>query len=431
MSNAARVEDEVTGNEVAPQRWRVNDPEQAMPAPRLSDVPAAVLSSDSEALAAAHEMAALFGREAALRDREGFLPVEEIDAFSQSGLWAMTIPRRYGGARVSYATVLECIAIIAAADPCLGQMPHNHLAFIEQLLAEGSEQQKAFFFGRIMKGMRLGNAMAELAGKTVNDYGTLIRPATDGYVISGRKFYATCALLAHMVVVVAHNPEDGGYYFAYLDRDAPGLTVVNDWSSFGQRTTASGTVLLDNVPVPASRVVVARTSEGPPTVFGPVNQALLAAVDAGIARGAFEDMIAFVRGKSRAWIDGDQQRASDDPFTIAAVGDLQIRLRGAELLLQRAGNAIDDALADTTEESVAAASIATAEARIATTEAALAAANKLFELAGARSTLQDFNFDRHWRNARVHTLHDPVRWKYFHVGNYYLNGVPPKRGGYI
>jgi hypothetical protein len=55
----------------------------------------------------------------------------------------------------------------------------------------------------------------------------------------------------------------------------------------------------------------------------------------------------------------------------------------------------------------------TAEAKVLTTEVAIQATNKLFELAGTRSTLAQHNFDRHWRNARAHTLHDPVRWKYF------------------
>ena len=68
-----------------------------------------------------------------------------------------------------------------------------------------------------------------------------------------------------------------------------------------------------------------------------------------------------------------------------------------------------------------------AEAKVLTTEIAILATNKLHELGGTRSTLGQYNFDRHWRNARTHTLHDPVRWKYFHVGNHLLNGVAPPR----
>jgi alkylation response protein AidB-like acyl-CoA dehydrogenase len=114
-------------------------------------------------------------------------------------------------------------------------------------------------------------------------------------------------------------------------------------------------------------------------------------------------------------------------FTIHAIGDLKIRLHAAEALLEEAGLAIDEAKADSSEPKVALATVKTAEAKALTTEIAVLATNKLFELSGTRSTLAQHNLDRHWRNARAHTLHDPVRWKYFHVGNYYLNGLSPPR----
>ena len=78
-----------------------------------------------------------------------------------------------------------------------------------------------------------------------------------------------------------------------------------------------------------------------------------------------------------------------------------------------------------TAQSAARASIAVAEAKVLTTEVSLLVSEKLFELAGSRATLAEFNLDRHWRNARTHTLHDPVRWKYAILGNYFLNGVDP------
>jgi alkylation response protein AidB-like acyl-CoA dehydrogenase len=133
----------------------------------------------------------------------------------------------------------------------------------------------------------------------------------------------------------------------------------------------------------------------------------------------------FVRTKSRPWIDSGKEKAAEDPFTISQIGDTQIRLHAAEMMLERAGRIIDEVLLDENPESIARASIAVAEAKVVTTEVAMHATNSLFELAGTSSTLGKYNFDRHWRNARVHTLHDPVRWKYFAVGDYVLNGTPP------
>ncbi|PLR19733.1 SfnB family sulfur acquisition oxidoreductase [Pantoea endophytica] len=404
---------------------KVNSQQPEAPVP-LPAEPAHIIRDDAEAIEIAQPLASEFARDAALRDREGILPLNELDAFSQSGLWAMAIPKIYGGAGVSWVTVAKVIAIISAADSALGQLPQNHLAGVAHLVADGSEAQKQELLGEVLAGLRWGNAFSEKNSRTVADFQTRFQREGDDVVINGEKFYATGALLAHRIHAVALDDQDRAHLIV-LDRNTPGVTIINNWSSFGQRTTASGTVLLENVRAPLSRVIPAYQAFERPTAAGPISQIIQAAVDVGIARGTVEDTLHFVRERSRPWIDSGQERASDDHFTLAAVGDLKIRLHAAEALLWRAGEAIDLALQQPDESTVAAATVATAEAKVLTTEIAILAGNKLFELAGTRSTLQEFNLDRHWRNARTHTLHDPVRWKYYHVGNYYLNGTPPPR----
>lgn len=201
--------------------------------------------------------------------------------------------------------------------------------------------------------------------------------------------------------------------------------MIDDWSGFGQRTTASGTVILDNVKVPKTHLVPGYKGYDKPTADGAIFQIIQVGVDVGIAEAAINDTLEFVRTRSRPWVDSGLDKASDDPYSIQAVGRLSLRLHAAEALQEKAGLAVDAAVAAPSAESVAKAQIAVAEAKILSTEIAIEATNTLFELAGTRSTLADHNFDRHWRNARVHTLHDPVRWKYAIVGNYVLNGVNP------
>jgi alkylation response protein AidB-like acyl-CoA dehydrogenase len=225
--------------------------------------------------------------------------------------------------------------------------------------------------------------------------------------------------------------DDGNTVLAFVRRDAEGLTVVDDWSGFGQRTTASGTVILDDVIVAPQNILPAYKAFAEPTTNGSLSQLIHSAIDLGIARAAVRETIRFVSSSSRPWADAHVERASDDPLTIVEVGNIEYRLHGAEALMERAAHYVDVAAADPNNDSVAEASIAVAEAKIATTEIALLAANKLFELSGAKSTLAKYALDRHWRNARTHTLHDPVRWKYHAVGNYYLNGIRPARHGWI
>lgn len=412
------------------ERPRVNCPDLRVPPCPLPAHPAKTIADHAEAVSVAKKMAAEFAEEAALRDREGYLPVDEIERYSQSGLWAITVPKAYGGPGLTFVTVTEVLKIISAVDPCLGQMPHNHFVFIEHLKTDGTEDQKRYFFGEVLKGIRFGNAMSELSKRPIHDMQTRLTSVPGGFLINGEKFYATCALLSHIVVIVARH-DDGGNYFAFADRTAEGLTIINDWSSFGQRTTASGTVVAKDVFVPSERVVPTPFGKGMPTPHGAANQILTGVVDLGIAKGALEETVGFIRKHSRAWQDSGKSNASEDPFTIAAVGDLAIRLHAAEVMMERAARLLDISFSDPSRENVAASSVATAEAKVLSAEVALATTNKLFELAGTRSTLATHNLDRHWRNARTHTLHDPVRWKFFHIGNYVLNDVNPPPSSFI
>lgn len=399
-------------------------------APRRPERPAHVIRDDNEAIQVAQRLAEGFAREASIRDRERRLPLQELDEFSQSGLWGINVPRAFGGAEVSYVTVAEVIKIVSAADPSIGQIPQNHLAVLDIIRLSADEDQKRFFFAEALRGVRLGNAFVESSSKHAGDFRTRITRRAEGFVLNGRKFYCSGALLAHLVPVAAVD-ESGKLFLAIAERNAPGLTIIDDWSSFGQRTTASGSVLLEDVPIPASHVVAAHRAYDQPTANGPVCQIIQAAIDAGIAKAAIADTIHFVRNHARPWIDSGQDHGYEDVHTIAQVGDLKIRLHAAEALLERSGRFVDAAIAQPDEDSVAAASIAVAEAKALTTEIAILATNRLFELAGTRSTLGDHNLDRHWRNARTHTLHDPVRWKYHAVGNYYLNQVKPPRHAWI
>lgn len=400
------------------------DASSGVPAVARLGTPAHVVRDDAEAIAIAERLAARFVKEAAYRDREPVWPLAELDAFSQRGLWSLNVPKRFGGPDLSYRIIVKVIDIIAAADPSLGQIPQNHIGVVAAIRTTSNEAQQAMLFRQVLEGVRFGNAFSEFGSKRAADFETTFVEDGDDVIVSGRKFYATGALLAHLVPIVALDDE-GRAFYAIADRAAPGLTVIDDWSAFGQRTTLSGTVVLDRVRVPKSHVVPGYKGYAEPTADGAIFQIIQVAVDTGIAAAAIAEAIAFVREKSRAWVDSGLEHARQDPYVIHAVGGLRLRRNATRALLDRAAAAVDEAVANPNAETVATAQITTAEAKILSTEIAIEATNKLFELAGTRSTLAEHGLDRHWRNARTHTLHDPVRWKYAIVGNYYLNGEKP------
>ena len=394
-------------------------------------LPAKVLRNDAEALQAARELAEVAREQAARRDQQRKLPWAEIELFTRSGLGSISVPKAYGGPDVSFATVAEVFRLISAADPALGQIPQNQFGMLQLLRLTASEAQQALIFRSVLDGWRIGNAGPERGTRDTLTLKARITRAGDSYRISGEKFYSTGALFAHWVAVKALDDE-GRQRLAFVRRGSPGLRIVDDWSGFGQRTTASGTVLLDQVPVDAELVIDNWRQRDIPNIQGAASQLIQAAIDAGIAEAAIDDAITFVREKSRPWIEANVDRASDDPYVIADIGRLKLELHAAEALLRKAARVLDEVNAAPIDAASAArASIAVAEAKVLTTEIALQASEKLFELAGSRATLAEFNLDRHWRNARVHTLHDPVRWKYHAVGAYHLNGTLPARHSWI
>lgn len=388
------------------------------------------IKSDGEAIAIAKALAREFATDAVERDRERRLPIAEIERASQSGLWAITVPNEYGGAGVSATTLAEVTAILSETDTNIGQIPQNHYYMVEALRLAGSQEQKRLYFGRILDGDRLGNAFTEIGTKTPVDYKTRLVQREGKFVLNGQKFYATGSLFAHIVVVVAKDETDR-VHIVFVERSTPGVQLIDDWSSFGQRSTGSGTVTLDDVEITPLQIVDHQRVFEEPTPMGPLAQIIHAAVQVGAARGAFDETVRFVRAYTRPFFELDIEHGYEDPHTIYAAGDVAIRVHAANALLRRAGERVDRATLDPTTETVAEASIAVAEVKAYATEVAQLASNKLIELGGARSTLENYGLDRFWRNARVHSLHDPARWKYHHIGNYYLNGQNPPRHGAI
>jgi alkylation response protein AidB-like acyl-CoA dehydrogenase len=202
----ATIEDDVTEFRPPPLRAR--------PARRIRD--------DAEALAVAEDISAKLAEGAAARDRDCTLPYEEVDFLSDAGLLAITVPKAYGGAGVNAGTVAHVIAALSRADGSIGQIPQNHFFMLEGLRLQGTEEQKRFFYGRVLAGERLGNALSETGTKTAHGHATRLSRDGSIYRLSGRKFYSTGVLFAHWVAVVA-NDENNASAIAFVPRDTKGI----------------------------------------------------------------------------------------------------------------------------------------------------------------------------------------------------------------
>ncbi|OBB88245.1 SfnB family sulfur acquisition oxidoreductase [Mycolicibacterium peregrinum] len=396
------------------------------------------ISSARAALAAAAQLSSSFAEEAGARDAHRALPHEQVRALKESGLLAVTVPADYGGLDVPVSVLAEVLRLIAHGDPSIGQIPHSHFTFLEALRLQGTPEQQAYFYGLVLDGALFANAQSERGPHPVDVDTTTLAPSGPGYVLDGRKYYSTGALFADWLIVRASRSDGSGLVptattpkaIAFVPRDAHGVEVVDDWDGMGQRTTASGTVTLDAVEVPAEHVVEFSPIFTRPTVYGARAQLLHAALDVGIATAALEEGVRQA-ANARPHFEASVSSAVEDPTLVQVAGELTVTVRGAQALLAEAARQIDAARADLTEDSAAAASIAVAIAKVAAARAAVEAGSALFEFGGTRSASASGNLSRYWRDARTHTLHDATRWKIRHIGNYTLSGTKPPRHGQL
>jgi len=374
------------------------------------------------------------------RDRSGGHAAAERVAIRDSGLLGLTIPRSAGGLGADWPTFYGVVRRLAQADSALAHVFAFHHLQIATVLLYGSEAQQRELLPRSQsEGWFWGNALNPLDTRLV---ATVV---TGGWQLDGQKSYASGSVGSDRLVVSAVAPRSNlemetqhppaGRLILHLDTRAPGVTVREDWDSFGQRQTDSGTVLFERVFVPQRDLL-----QGPDTPPTPratlrtlVSQLIMANLYIGLAQAAFEAGRRHTLEKSRPWLNGDADSLADEPLVQHRYGELWLQLRPAQLVTDAAAQQLQAAL-DAGDALTAAQrgelAVEVAEAKVLAHRAAMAISSDVFELAGASATSQRLALDRFWRNARVHTLHDPVDLKQRDIGRFRLDGRPPEPSPY-
>ncbi|WP_277964289.1 acyl-CoA dehydrogenase family protein [Pseudomonas sp. RIT-To-2] len=368
---------------------------------------------------------------AAARERDRQLPHEAVRALAQAGLFTLRVPEAAGGPGASVRDVIEVLLAVASVDSNTAQALRPGLAFLEGLLTgaeDDADSERDRWFARYLDGAVLGNAGWEVGGANGAISARIVRQG-DHYRVTGSKYYSTGALYADWISVVALDEDDQPRSFV-LPRDRQGLVLLDDFDAMGQRLTASGTTRLDEVIVYPDEIRARTVQEGTRTIVTPFLQLFLATVQAGIARNALNDAVRFARDHARPIKHSSASRSVDDPYVELSVGEIAARAYAAEAVVLRAADTIDRAwAAGQAPALVEQAAVEVAQAQFMAADSALKAAERLFDVGGASTTSRQHNLDRHWRNARTVTNHNPRDWKAAAVGAWALKGTPPPTSG--
>lgn len=365
------------------------------------------------------------------RERERVLPYELIRRIGHERLLTWRIPQRSGGSGASVRNVIQFVIDVASEDSNIAQALRPSFLFLEGLLASDDEAARQRWLPHYLQGELFGNAGWEI-GAANGAISARLEREGNHYRANGSKYYSTGALYSDWVSAVALNAEGEEIRFM-LPRDREGLELIDDFDAMGQRLTASGTTNLNNVLVYEEDIVpqnLYATGQNQRSIVTPYAQLFLGAVEAGIARNALHDAVAFAQEHARPIKHSSASRSVDDPYVELSVGEISARAFAAEAVVLRAADSIDTAWASGLDEaSITQAAIDVAQAQYIAAEAALKAAELLFDVGGASTTARKHNLDRHWRNARTVANHNPRHWKAAVVGAYRLKGTQPPHSG--
>ncbi|MDL2406874.1 acyl-CoA dehydrogenase family protein [Rhizobium calliandrae] len=397
----------------------------------VSSVPSAIPTADDLAvlLAKVPDLVVEIGRDAAKRDLERELPFEAFRLFKEAGLGALRIPVALGGPGGSVVDYIEMIMAIGAADSNVAHALRSHFNFTEGLLLNSNTAIDRTQLSRVLSGKLFGGAHTEQSTKRPGEVTTRLTKVGDSYRLNGRKWYATGTAFADFASFSAKNDEDQ-LVSVLFPVDRKGVTILDDWDGMGQRLTASGGVLLNDVEVLPHEI----STRGLNTLVGrhtsTLRQLHLAASMAGAVRGVLAEGTDYVRRQARSAAHSAAETANADPFVQKILGEIAAGSFAVDTLIRESAHTLDrtvEAFAadnpDRLEAALVESALTTARTQIVTSQLALAAATNVFELGGGSATSRHLNLDRHWRNIRTVLNHNPLLHKARVVGDYYINGT--------
>ncbi|WP_223161949.1 acyl-CoA dehydrogenase family protein [Salinicola endophyticus] len=382
-------------------------------------------------LAVADAVASTLATTAVARDREGGHAASERELLREHGLLQLSVPAWAGGVGAPWSLIYRVVRRIAQADSALAHLLAFHHLQVGSVILYGSEAQRAkLLVGTAQKNWFWGNTLNPLDKRT-----RALDRERGGWVFTGDKGFCSGALGSDYLLASAWHEASRSLVVAAIPTQRRGITVHDDWDAMGQRQTDSGTVTFDSVVVEPEEVLIEPGAPGTPVVPFRTCLAQLVLVNLylGIAEGAFEEARRYTRDEARPWLASGVERAGDDPFLQRHAGELWVKLRGAQVLADIAGDVVQRHFAQGSEITAAArgeTAIAVAEAKVAAHQAVLEITNRLFDMTGARGTQRRFGYDRFWRNARTHTLHDPVDYKIRDLGRWALYRQFPEPTAY-
>lgn len=375
------------------------------------------------------------------RDLEDVNPFDQVVALKRAGFGTLRLPAELGGSGLTVPQLFSAVIDVARADPVVAHIFRTHFWFVEERLRTLDQPGSRAWLEKVAEGKIFGNAFSEKGSNAVGSlvFNTRLTPARDGgFTLTGEKFYSTGTLFSDYLTVTATTEHDS-VAIVIVPANRAGVEIVDDWDGFGQRRTGTGTTRFQTVTVLPEEVLsdTPYGAEPVPSVQYTLLQLYIHAVVAGILENIVDDGIALLRSRERSFSHASAAAPTDDPLLQRQLGELASSAYIARAAVLDAAAAIGAAIDSTgpdgvpDAELVVEAQLQAAKVKVHLDDIAPRAATKLLELGGASAASRQRNLDRHWRNIRTITLHNPVGYKARVVGQNLLHGTAIPANAYF
>lgn len=290
-----------------------------------------------EALA---EVTAQVARTAEQYDRTGEIPTAGLDVAHRAGLLTATVGTQYGGFGAGLVDTARILIALGEGDPSVALLAANNLAVHQGQAATDHWPQDLYLdlLDRSARGPALVNAIRaepELGAPARGGLPTTVARATDdGWLISGRKAYATggSALAYHVLWAVTDEASPRvGHFLVPADRE--GISWIDTWDHLGLRASNTHDVVYDNVRVPYHAFVEIPFTDGvykDPAAVPSVGSFGHPALYIGVARAARSAFVEYAQNRVPAAL-GRPIAQTERIQSVA--GEIDAQIAQAETLL--------------------------------------------------------------------------------------------------
>ena len=275
-------------------------------------------------------------------DRNAVFPFENYADMRAAGLLKICVPEQYGGWGADFATYVMTAAEIGRHCGTTALTLNMHVSstmwtgFIADDLDMTPEQRANHELHRSVHCKRVveegkiysqpfSEGGAAAAGKA--PFGTLAKKVEGGYLINGKKIFASLSGAADYYGILCTLDKPGAtqrdsLYLA-VDRTLPGVTVTGEWDPLGMRGTVSRTLIFKDVFVPEIERLIPEGIYAQAAVRWPHMFATLSPTYMGIAQAAYDFTVQYLRGEV---IGTPPVKRRMYPTKQIAVAEMKVRL---------------------------------------------------------------------------------------------------------